>query len=81
MLALFSSLHLAILKFFLQCVLYRRDDQNGLFHMICVATVEKNKIKEVCPRLRLNIQMCQSIAGCHQVIHQENDRSLVRLLG
>jgi hypothetical protein len=37
----------------------------------------KNKIKEVCLRLRLNIQICQSIAGCHQVIHQENDRSLV----
>ena len=50
---------------------------NGLFHIICVATVEKKIIKEVCPRLRLNIQICQSIAGCHQVIHQENDRSLV----
>jgi hypothetical protein len=48
------------------------NSKNGLFHMICVATVEKNKIKEECPRLRLNIQICQSIAGCHQVIHQES---------
>jgi hypothetical protein len=42
MLALFSSLHLAILKFFLQCVLYRRDDHLLQTNYTVVFLIGKN---------------------------------------